>query len=230
MIIMRLLVVEDEKTLNAQIKRALEDDGYVVDVAFDGEEAAFLGQNEPYDLIILDIGLPQKDGLTVLEDWRADGINTPVLILTARDRWSDKVKGMDAGADDYVAKPFQMEEVLARVRAILRRAAGLSTNILSCGPIVLDLKSNRVTDEGMVVRLTAQEYRVLAYLLTHAGKVVSRTELTEHIYDQDFDRDSNTIEVFVGRLRKKLSVNIIETVRGMGYRVQEPDPASVQSG
>lgn len=230
MIIMRLLVVEDEKTLNAQIKRALEDDGYVVDVAFDGEEAAFLGENEPYDLIILDIGLPQKDGLTVLEDWRADGINTPVLILTARDRWSDKVKGMDAGADDYVAKPFQMEEVLARVRAILRRAAGLSTNILSCGPIVLDLKSNRVTDEGMVVRLTAQEYRVLAYLLTHAGKVVSRTELTEHIYDQDFDRDSNTIEVFVGRLRKKLSVNIIETVRGMGYRVQVPDPASVQSG
>jgi two-component system OmpR family response regulator len=227
---MRLLVVEDEKTLNAQIKRALEDDGYVVDVAFDGEEAAFLGENEPYDLIILDIGLPQKDGLTVLEDWRADGINTPVLILTARDRWSDKVKGMDAGADDYVAKPFQMEEVLARVRAILRRAAGLSTNILSCGPIVLDLKSNRVTDEGMVVRLTAQEYRVLAYLLTHAGKVVSRTELTEHIYDQDFDRDSNTIEVFVGRLRKKLSVNIIETVRGMGYRVQVPDPASVQSG
>ncbi|MFK7791754.1 MAG: response regulator transcription factor [Devosiaceae bacterium] len=217
---MRLLVVEDEPTLNAQLKQALEDDGYVVDVAFDGEEATFLGETEPYDLIVLDIGLPQKDGLTVLEDWRTDGIGTPVLILTARDRWSDKVKGMDAGADDYVAKPFQMEEVLARVRAILRRSAGLSTNLLTCGPIALDMKTNRVTDNGMAVRLTAQEYRVLAYLLTHAGKVVSRTELTEHIYDQDFDRDSNTIEVFVGRLRKKLSVNIIETVRGMGYRVQ----------
>jgi two-component system OmpR family response regulator len=219
---MRLLVVEDEPTLNAQLKQALEEEGYVIDVAFDGEEASFLGETEPYDLIILDIGLPQKDGLTVLEDWRADGVSTPVLILTARDRWSDKVKGMDAGADDYVAKPFQMEEVLARVRAILRRAAGLSSNQLACGPITLDLKTNRVTDNGMPVRLTAQEYRVLAYMLTQAGKVISRTELTEHIYDQDFDRDSNTIEVFVGRLRKKLSVNIIETVRGMGYRIQDP--------
>lgn len=220
---MRLLVVEDEPTLNAQLKQALEDEGFVVDTAFDGEEAAFLGETEPYDLVVLDIGLPQKDGLTVLEDWRADGIGVPVLILTARDRWSDKVKGMDAGADDYVAKPFQMEEVLARVRAIVRRAAGLSSNTLSCGPIVLDLKTNRVTDNGMAVKLTAQEYRVLAYLLTQSGKVISRTELTEHIYDQDFDRDSNTIEVFVGRLRKKLSVNIIETVRGMGYRITPPD-------
>jgi two-component system, OmpR family, response regulator len=224
---MRLLVVEDEPSLNAQVKQALEQEGFVVDTAFDGEEAAYLGQNEPYDLIILDIGLPQKDGLTVLEDWRAQGVATPVLILTARDRWSDKVKGMDAGADDYVAKPFQMEEVLARVRAILRRAAGLSSNMVTCGPVVLDLKTNRVTDNGMAVRLTAQEYRVLAYMLTRMGKVISRTELTEHIYDQDFDRDSNTIEVFVGRLRQKLSVNIIETVRGMGYRVNPPDqPAS----
>lgn len=224
---MRLLVVEDEPSLNAQVKQALEQEGFVVDTAFDGEEAAYLGQNEPYDLIILDIGLPQKDGLTVLEDWRAQGVATPVLILTARDRWSDKVKGMDAGADDYVAKPFQMEEVLARVRAILRRAAGLSSNMVTCGPVVLDLKTNRVTDNGMAVRLTAQEYRVLAYMLTRMGKVISRTELTEHIYDQDFDRDSNTIEVFVGRLRRKLSVNIIETVRGMGYRVNPPDqPAS----
>ncbi|MGD1885764.1 MAG: response regulator transcription factor [Cohaesibacteraceae bacterium] len=227
---MRLLVVEDEPTLNGQLKQALEDEGYVVDVAFDGEEAAFLGETEPYDLIVLDIGLPQKDGLTVLEDWRADDIATPVLILTARDRWSDKVKGMDAGADDYVAKPFQMEEVLARVRAILRRAAGLASNTISCGPIELDLKTNRVTDNGLAVRLTAQEYRVLAYLLTNAGKVVSRTELTEHIYDQDFDRDSNTIEVFVGRLRKKLSANIIETVRGMGYRIQPPEGAAQADG
>ena len=216
---MRLLVVEDEPTLNGQLKQALEDEGYVVDTAFDGEEAAFLGETEPYDLIVLDIGLPQKDGLSVLEDWRADGVGTPVLILTARDRWSDKVKGMDAGADDYVAKPFQMEELLARVRAILRRAAGLSSNMISIGPIVLDLKTNRVTDNGMPLRLTAQEFRVLAYLMTHTDKVVSRTELTEHIYDQDFDRDSNTIEVFVGRLRKKLSANVIETVRGMGYRI-----------
>ena len=223
---MRLLVVEDEPTLNSQLKQALEDEGYVVDAAFDGEEAAHLGETEPYDLIVLDIGLPQKDGLTVLEDWRADGIATPVLILTARDRWSDKVKGMDAGADDYVAKPFRMEEVLARVRAILRRAAGLASNTIACGPIELDLKTNRVTDNGLAVRLTAQEYRVLAYLLTNTGKVISRTELTEHIYDQDFDRDSNTIEVFVGRLRKKLSTNIIETVRGMGYRIQPPDGAA----
>lgn len=217
---MRLLVVEDEPTLNAQVKQALEDEGYVVDVALDGEEGGYLGETEPYDCIILDIGLPQKDGLSVLEDWRRDGISTPVLILTARDRWSDKVKGIDAGADDYVAKPFQMEEVLARVRAILRRSAGLASNVISRGPITLDLKAGRVTDNGMPVRLTAQEYRVLAYLLTQNGKVVSRTELTEHIYDQDFDRDSNTIEVFVGRLRKKLSVNLIETVRGMGYRIQ----------
>lgn len=226
---MRLLVVEDEPTLNAQLKQALEDEGFVVDTAFDGEEAAFLGETEPYDLVILDIGLPQKDGLTVLEDWRSAGIGVPVLILTARDRWSDKVKGMDAGADDYVAKPFQMEEVLARVRAIVRRAAGLASNALSCGPIILDLKTNRVTDNGMAVKLTAQEYRVLAYLLTQSGKVISRTELTEHIYDQDFDRDSNTIEVFVGRLRKKLSVNIIETVRGMGYRINPPDAGSSQA-
>ncbi|MEM6382495.1 MAG: response regulator transcription factor [Pseudomonadota bacterium] len=226
---MRLLVVEDEPTLNAQLKQSLVDEGYVVDVAFDGEEGAFLGETEPYDCIILDIGLPQKDGLSVLEDWRADNINTPVLILTARDRWSDKVKGMDAGADDYVAKPFQMEEVLARVRAIVRRAAGLASNVISCGPISVDLKAGRVTDDGSAVRLTAQEYRVLAYLLTKADTVVSRTELTEHIYDQDFDRDSNTIEVFVGRLRKKLSANIIETVRGMGYRISKTPPAASDS-
>ncbi|MBV6658324.1 MAG: response regulator transcription factor [Devosiaceae bacterium] len=224
---MRVLVVEDEPTLNAQLKQALEDDGYVVDTAFDGKEGAFQGEAEPYDCIILDIGLPQKDGLTVLEDWRAAGNTVPVLILTARDRWSDKVKGMDAGADDYVAKPFQMEEVLARVRAIVRRAAGLASNTITCGPISLDLKAGRVTDGGMAVKLTAQEFRVLAYLLTQSGKVVSRTELTEHIYDQDFDRDSNTIEVFVGRLRKKLSQNIIETVRGMGYRIaQDADGAT----
>ena len=223
---MRLLVIEDERTLNAQIRGALEAEGYVVDVAFDGEEGAFLGETEPYDCVILDIGLPRKDGLTVLEDWRAAGVGVPVLILTARDRWSDKVRGMDAGADDYVAKPFQMEEVLARVRAILRRAAGLASNTVTCGPLALDLKAGRVTDRGTALRLTAQEFRVLAYLMTHQGKVISRTELTEHIYDQDFDRDSNTIEVFVGRLRKKLGVDVLHTIRGMGYCVSEPDNAA----
>jgi two-component system OmpR family response regulator len=216
---MRILVVEDDKDLNAQLAAALRDAGYVVDSAFDGEEGQFLGDTEPYDTVILDIGLPQMDGLSVLEQWRRNGRGMPVLLLTARDRWSDKVQGIDAGADDYVAKPFHIEEVLARVRALVRRAAGHSSNTLVSGAVRLDLKSGRVTVDGTPIKLTSHEYKVLEYLMHHPGKVVSRTELTEHLYDQDFDRDSNTIEVFVGRLRKKLGVELIETVRGMGYRV-----------
>ncbi len=214
---MRILVVEDDQDLNRQLVEALSEAGYAVDTAFDGEEGHFLGDTEPYDTIILDIGLPQMDGISVLEQWRRQERNMPVLILTARDRWSDKVAGMDAGADDYVAKPFHMEEVLARVRALLRRSAGHAKNEIEVGPLRLDAGSSRVTLEGTPVKLTAHEYRLLAYLMHHHGRVVSRTELIEHLYDQDFDRDSNTIEVFVGRLRKKIPSDMIETVRGLGY-------------
>jgi two-component system, OmpR family, response regulator len=223
---MRLLVVEDDPDINRQIVTALQDSGYVVDSAKDGEEGHFLGDTEPYDAVVLDLGLPVLDGVSVLEKWRRAGHKMPVLILTARDRWSDKVAGFDAGADDYVAKPFHMEEVLARVRALLRRSAGHATSELTCGPVSLDTKSARVVVNGTAVKLTSLEYRLLAYLMHHKGKVVSRTELVEHLYDQDFDRDSNTVEVFVGRLRKKLGVDVLHTIRGMGYCVTEPDNAA----
>ncbi|MGV8832846.1 MAG: response regulator transcription factor [Devosia sp.] len=218
---MRILVVEDDTNLNRQLKEALTEGGYAVDVAFDGEEGHFLGDTEPYDAIVLDIGLPQMDGLSVLEKWRRSGKTTPVLLLTARDRWSDKVQGIDAGADDYVAKPFHMEEVLARIRALVRRSAGLASNEIVSGAVRLDARSGKVTVEGQSVKLTSHELRLLTYLMHHKGKVISRTELTEHLYDQDFDRDSNTIEVFVGRLRKKLPEDCIQTVRGMGYKIAE---------
>jgi len=218
---MRVLVVEDDANLNRQLKEALTDAGYAVDVAFDGEEGHFLGDTEPYDAVVLDIGLPQMDGLSVLEEWRRAGKTMPVLLLTARDRWSDKVQGIDAGADDYVAKPFHMEEVLARIRALVRRAAGHASNEITAGPVRLDVKAGRVTVDGKAIKLTSHELRLLAYLMLHKGKVISRTELTEHLYDQDFDRDSNTIEVFVGRLRKKLPEDCIQTVRGLGYQIAE---------
>lgn len=219
---MRILIVEDDRDINRQLSDALTQAGYVVDKAFDGAEGQFLGETEPYDAIVLDMGLPTVDGIAVLQAWRAAGRTMPVLILTARDRWSDKVQGFDAGADDYVAKPFHMEEVLARVRALLRRAAGHATSELSCGPVRLDTRSGRVVVDGTAVKLTSHEYRLLAYLMHHTGRVISRSELVEHLYDQDFDRDSNTIEVFVGRLRKKMGVDLIETVRGLGYRIQAP--------
>ena len=219
---MRLLVIEDDKDLNRQMVEALGQAGYAVDRAFDGEEGHFLGDTEPYDAVVLDLGLPKRDGLSVLADWRKAGRTMPVLILTARDRWSDKVQGFDAGADDYVAKPFHMEEVLARLRALVRRAAGHASAELVCGPVRLDTKAGRVVVDGNPVKLTSHELRLLSYMMHHAGRVVSRTELVEHIYDQDFDRDSNTIEVFVGRLRKKLGVEIIQTVRGLGYLVSPP--------
>ncbi len=217
---MRLLVVEDDRNLNRQIVTALEHAGYAVDKAFDGEEGQFLGETEPYDSIILDLGLPKVDGVSVLTAWRRAGVKTPVLILTARDRWSDKVQGFDAGADDYVTKPFHMEELLAHLRALLRRAAGHATSEIICGPVRLDTRAGRVIVDGNPVKLTSHEYRLLAYLMHHAGRIVSRGELTEHLYDQDFDRDSNTIEVFVGRLRKKLGMDLIQTVRGLGYLIE----------
>ena len=219
---MRLLVVEDDQDLNRQIVRALEDAGYAVDRAFDGEEGHFLGDTEPYDAVVLDVGLPKMDGIAVLERWRRAGRHMPVLILTARDRWSDKVMGFDSGADDYVAKPFHMEEVLARLRALIRRTTGHATNELVCGPVSLDSRAGRVVVDGNPVKLTSHEYRLLSYLMHHTGRVVSRSELVEHLYDQDFDRDSNTIEVFVGRIRKKLDVDIIQTVRGLGYLLTPP--------
>jgi two-component system OmpR family response regulator len=222
---MRLLVVEDDTDLNRQLKNALVEAGYAVDVAFDGEEGHFLGDTEPYDAVILDLGLPQIDGVTVLERWRRDNRAMPVLILTARDRWSDKVAGFDAGADDYVSKPFYMEEVLARVRALLRRAAGHASPEIECGPLRLDTRAAKVSIDGRVVKLTSLEYRLLAYLCHHQGRVVSRTELVEHLYDQDFDRDSNTIEVFVGRIRKKMGIELINTVRGLGYCLEAPQDA-----
>ena len=219
---MRILVVEDDVNLSRQLSEALKEAGYVVDQAFDGEEGHYLGDTEPYDAIILDIGLPEMDGITVLVKWRADGKGMPVLLLTARDRWSDKVAGIDAGADDYVAKPFHVEEVLARIRALIRRAAGHASPDIVCGPVRLDTKGSKATVTGETLKLTSHEYRLLSYLMHHMGEVVSRTELVEHMYDQDFDRDSNTIEVFVGRLRKKIGVDLIETVRGLGYRMQAP--------
>ena len=219
---MRILVVEDDPDLNRQLAEALGDAGYAVDRAHDGEEGHFLGDSEPYDAVVLDIGLPKMDGIRVLEAWRQSGRMMPVLMLTARDRWSDKVQGFDAGADDYVAKPFHMEEVLARLRALVRRAAGHATSEISCGPLLLDTRSGRVTVDGNPVKLTSHEYRLLAYLLHHQGRVVSRTELIEHLYDQDFDRDSNTIEVFVGRIRKKLTADVLQTVRGLGYVLMPP--------
>ena len=216
---MRILLVEDEPTLRAQLSDGLQSAGYAVDVADNGRDAQFLGETEPFDAVILDLGLPVLDGLSVLKRWRAGGHNMPVLILTARDNWHEKVAGIDAGADDYLTKPFHSEELLARLRALIRRAHGLASPVLQVGDLALDTRSGRVTLAGEPVALTGHEYKVLAYLMHRPGQVVSRTELTEHIYAQDFDRDSNTIEVFVGRLRKKLPPALIETVRGMGYRL-----------
>jgi two-component system OmpR family response regulator len=216
---MRVLVVEDEPTLAAQLARTLEDAGYAVDTASNGRDAEFIGQVEPVDAVVLDLGLPLMDGITVLKRWRAAGRMMPVLILTARDAWHEKVAGIDAGADDYLTKPFHMQELLARLRALLRRAGGHASAELVCGPVVLDTRSGRVSVEGVPLALTSHEYRVLAYLMHHRGEVVSRSELTEHIYAQDADRDSNTIEVFIARLRKKLPAGMIETVRGLGYRL-----------
>jgi len=218
---MRVLIVEDEPTLARQLKTALEDAGYAVDHAADGEDGHYLGSTESYDAVILDLGLPEVDGLTVLDRWRKEGRVTPVLLLTARDSWSDKVAGLDAGADDYLAKPFQTEELIARLRALIRRSTGNASSELMAGDVRLDTRSGRVTLAGTPVKLTAQEFKLLSYLMHNKGKMVSRTELIEHIYDQDFDRDSNTIEVFITRIRKKLGADVISTTRGLGYSLED---------
>jgi two-component system, OmpR family, response regulator len=216
---MRVLVVEDETLLQAQLADALGQAGYAVDCAADGERADFLGQTERYDAVVLDLGLPKVDGLTVLRRWRTAGVLVPVLVLTARDSWYEKVQGIDAGADDYLSKPFRLEELLARLRGLIRRARRMASSVIHCGAVTMDSLAGKVTLEGQAVKLTALEFRVLSYLMHHRGRVVPQSELTEHIYSINADRDSNTIEVFVARLRRKLGAGVIETVRGLGYRV-----------
>ena len=216
---MRILIVEDESLLANRLATTFGQQGYVVDVATDGERADFLVSTESYDAVILDLGLPKIDGLTLLERWRAAGIAVPVLVLTARGSWSEKVRGIDGGADDYLTKPFRIEELLARLRALIRRSSGQLTPELRHGAVVLDPRTSQVTLDGQPVKLTSHELRVLSYLMHHRGRVVSQSELTEHIYAQTFDRDSNTVEVFIARLRRKLGASTIETVRGLGYRI-----------
>ncbi len=219
---MRILVVEDDKNLREQLTSALTDAGYAVDAADNGEDGQFMGETEPYDLILLDLGLPKVDGLTVLKNLRAQGKSTPILILSARDRWSEKVEGLDLGANDYVTKPFHMAELLARARAHVRRQAGQASAVLECGDLALNSATGQVTVAGKPVKLTAYQYKVLDYLMHHAGKIVSRTELTEKIYAQDHERDSNTIEVFIGILRRKIGPDRIVTEKGLGYRLIDP--------
>jgi two-component system, OmpR family, response regulator len=217
---MRVLVVEDEPKIARPLVAALADAGYAVDSASDGARADFLAATERYDAVVLDLGLPRVDGLTLLRRWRESGNAVPVLVLTARGSWHEKVQGIDSGADDYVSKPFRVEEVLARLRALIRRATGQVTPELRCGGVALDPRAARVTLDGTPVKLTSHEFRVLSYLMHHRGRVVSQSELTEHIYAQSADRDSNTVEVFIARLRRKLGPSIIETVRGLGYRME----------
>jgi two-component system, OmpR family, response regulator len=219
---MRVLVVEDDKNLREQLQAALTDAGYAVDVADNGEDGQFLGETEPYDLAILDLGLPKVDGFSVLKAWRKEGRTLPVLILSARDRWSEKVEGLDLGANDYVTKPFHMAELLARVRANVRRQTEHQSSVLDVGDLRLNSATGQVSVAGAPIKLTAYQYKVLDYLMHHAGRIVSRTELTEKIYAQDHERDSNTIEVFVGILRRKIGTERIITEKGLGYRLVDP--------
>ena len=224
---MRILVIEDDPNLNRQLTSALKGAGYVVDSALDGEQGHFLGETSDLDAVVLDLGLPAMSGMDVLRKWRAAGRSMPVLILTARDMWSDKVAGIDSGADDYLVKPFHMAELLARIRALIRRSAGRADPVLTCGAIQFDTRTSTVTRAGEPVTLTAFEQRLLQFLMLRAGRIVPRAEIIEHIYAQDFDRDSNTVEVFVRRLRQKLGADVIETVRGQGYRMRvDGDPES----
>lgn len=219
---MRVLLIEDEDNLRTQLRDRLKAEGHVVDTAADGEEGLYAGTEYPIDIAVIDLGLPKLSGIEVIRRLRAAEKRFPILILTARGRWQDKVEGLEAGADDYLVKPFEVEELLARLRALLRRAAGWTQATLQCGPILLDTSAQTVQVNDQSVELTSYEYRVLEYLILHSGEVVSKTTLTEHLYEQDYDRDSNVIEVFIGRLRRKLDpdneLNPIETVRGRGYR------------
>lgn len=223
---MRILLVEDEAPLRETLAARLKREGYAVDAASDGEEGIYLGREVPFDVGIIDLGLPRMSGMDLVRLLRSEGKKFPILILTARSSWQDKVEGLKSGADDYLVKPFHVEELLARLNALLRRATGWSKPTLDCGPITLDLAAQTVTVEGVSVDLTSYEYKVLEYLMLHAGELVSKADLTEHIYQQDFDRDSNVLEVFIGRLRKKLdpegTLKPIETVRGRGYRFAIP--------
>lgn len=220
---MRILVVEDNQQVARQIKDSLEQELFIVDVAHDGEEAWFLGDTEPYDAIILDIGLPKLDGLSVLQRWRRASNKVPVLILTSRDTWREKVDGLRAGADDYLAKPFEFEELMARVEALIRRASGHANPSLRCGPIELEPVAAQVRMNGVAVNMTALEYRALQYLMQKKGSIVSKSELSEHIYGQSLERDSNVIEVLINRLRSKLDPALIQTRRGLGYLIKEVD-------
>lgn len=217
---MRVLVVEDEARLAAQLRDAIGSAGFAADVAIDGEEARLLGDTEPYDAVVLDLGLPKQDGLSVLRHWRSRGIRMPVLILTARTDWHNKVEGLNAGADDYLGKPFVMEELVARIHALIRRSKGFAAAEITCGPVTLDSAAGKVAVNGQPVTLTAQEFRTLSYLIHRQGRVVSQRELGEHIYDLEDERESNTIEVFIGRVRRKLGVDVIKTIRGLGYRME----------
>jgi two-component system OmpR family response regulator len=219
---MRILVVEDDRNLREQLTTALTDAGYAVDTADNGEDGQFMGETEPYDLAILDLGLPKLDGFSVLKAWRKEGRTLPVLILSARDRWSEKVEGLDLGANDYLTKPFHMAELLARVRAHVRQQTDHKSAVLEVGDLRLNSATGQVTVGGAPVKLTAYQYKVLDYLMHHAGKIVSRTELTEKIYAQDHERDSNTIEVFIGILRRKVGPDRIVTEKGLGYRLIDP--------
>ncbi|MEZ5544476.1 MAG: response regulator transcription factor [Lysobacteraceae bacterium] len=223
---MRILLVEDEAPLRETLAARLRREGYAVDAASDGEEGIYMGREVPFDLGVIDLGLPKLSGMDLVKQLRADGKKFPILILTARSSWQDKVEGLKAGADDYLVKPFHVEELLARLNALLRRASGWSKPTLDCGPVTLDLAAQTVSVDGVGVDLTSYEYKVLEYLMLHAGDLVSKADLTEHIYQQDFDRDSNVLEVFIGRLRKKLdpegALKPIETVRGRGYRFAIP--------
>jgi two-component system OmpR family response regulator len=214
---MRVLVVEDEAKLAERIRHALTEAGLTADVVHDGVEAQFLGETENYDAAVLDLGLPKLDGLSVLEQWRAHGRKMPVLILTARSRWHEKLAGFNAGADDYLTKPFEVDELVVRIKALIRRSAGHASAILECGPLRLDTNAARFDYAGEPIELTAQEYRILAFLMHHMGRVVSRSELIEHVYERDADSDSNVIDVLIGRIRKKLPAPLIETVRGQGF-------------
>jgi DNA-binding response OmpR family regulator len=218
---MRILLVEDDPRIARKVQSALEGAGYAVDPVGDGEEAWFRGDTEDYDLAVLDLGLPKLDGLTVLKKWRAARREFPVLVLTARGAWTERVEGIDAGADDYLVKPFAMEELLARVRALVRRAAGHATAVLRIGKLALDTRQMRVLVDDEPLTLSPLEYRALSYLMHHAGRVVPPTELMDHLYDHDHDRDLNAVEVLIGRLRRKLGVDLIETRRGFGYIVAE---------
>lgn len=218
---MRILLAEDDDAIGERVKAALVEAGYAVDRIADGAEAEFLGQTESYDLAVLDLGLPGLDGISVLHRWREAGQRFPVIVLTARSRWHDKLAGFDAGADDYLTKPFQLEELVVRVRALIRRASGHASPVLRCGPLELDTHGARFSIEGAGLNLTSQEFRILAYLMHHPDKLVTRAELGEHVYEGGYDPDSNVIDVLIGRIRRKLGVDLIHTVRGQGFRLSE---------